>query len=94
MPKKSFPQIVSLPIIKVNRCDEIAQRSIGIDNFLLEPLSTSPYRKMIPTSEIKIPEENVTGDKWSPILMPSSSSDDEMDKLNGKVNHELKGNQV
>ena len=93
MPKKSFPQIVSLPIIRVNRCDEIPQRSIGIDNILLEPLSTSPYKNIISTSEIKIPEENETEDKWSPILL-QPSSDDEIDKFNENMNHKLKGNQL
>lgn len=93
MPKKSFPQIVSLPIIRINRCDEIPQRSIGIDNILLEPLSTSPYKNVISSSEIKIPEEIETGDKWSPILL-QSSSDNEIDKFSEKMNHKLKGNQV
>lgn len=92
MPKKTFPQIVSLPVIKVNRLCDTPQRSIGMDNILLEPLSTSPYRKKISTSEIKINNETRPVDKKPPIYISSSSSDDEGDnEINDNVNHQLKG---
>lgn len=92
MPKKTFPQIVSLPIIKNNRSDDTPQRSIGVDNILLESLSTSPYGRR-QASEMKVSSAREMADKWTPISI-SSSSDDENDKINDNVNHQLKDFQL
>lgn len=81
---KTFPQIVSLPIIRESRCTDVPRRSVEVADISLEPLSRSPYSQRSSFTEANVQNEQST-DKWTPISISSS------DEANDNVNHQLKG---
>lgn len=82
MTNKSFPKMLSMPLIRVQvtqPSDDIPMRSIETENLDNLEESTSPYTDRL-----------TAANNWTPISISSESSDNE-DEKDDRVDHSLRG---
>lgn len=77
MPRKGFPQISSMPTIRVEnaensprRSENIPMRSIEVANLQSMPSTSSPYSK-------RSTDFTMNAGRWTPISISSESSDED-----------------